>query len=106
MSRQVSSKTSSTKKECTTNLSTKKKGSTSEQSRIPLPQWKPTEHHSHLTVGEITVYAGRLAKITYIDALYVVVTPSHMQYGVCVHHEYIHRILKLYDTDTQSTGSN
>lgn len=100
MSRQVSSRTSSTKKECTTNPSVKKKESISEQSKIPLPQWKPTEHYSHLSLGEIVVYAGRLAKITFIDVLYVVVTPSHMQYGVCVHPKYIHRILKLYETDT------
>lgn len=70
------------------------------------PQWKPLQRIEHLNIGETVVYDDRLSKVSFICSEYVVITPKDMQYGICVFSQFINRISKLYEIDSQSTNGN
>lgn len=105
MSKQVSSKTSSIENECITSLSMEVLPS-STQLNQHYPQWKPLQRIEHLDLNETVVYDDRLSKVSFICSDYVVITPKDMQYGICVFSQFINRISKLYETDSQSTSGN
>jgi len=45
-----------------------------------------------LKTGDVVLHEGQLAKVTFTNQLYVVVTPKDMQYGVLVFPEFLNRV--------------
>ena len=100
MSKQVSSKTSSTKNGCITNPSKKILSLPPEyiwrQSNQQFPKWRTVQSVNHLHRNELVIYDDRLSTVSFICTDYVVITPKDMQYGICVFISDINQIYKLY----------
>ena len=57
-----------------------------------LPVWSIPNNLQELKKGDVVLHEGQLAKVTFTDQLYVVVTPNDMQYGVLVFPEFLNRV--------------
>jgi len=76
-------------------VQTPKEEFTSKLFNQQLPQWKTTKSINDLTLGDKVIYDERISKVTFLCTDYAVITPTDMQYGICVFKEYIYNILHL-----------
>ena len=77
-----------------TNTVTTKAQTPSTSRRLPkrLPVWNTPKSIHDLKVGDVVLHEGELAKVTFTDQLYAVITPKDMQYGVLVYPEFLNRV--------------
>jgi hypothetical protein len=57
-----------------------------------LPVWNTLNSLEELKTGDVVLHEGQLAKVTFTNQRYVVITPKDMQYGILVYPEFLHRV--------------
>ena len=65
---------------------------TSELSPKQLIEWSTPTSITQLKLDDIVLHEDRIARVTFADSLYVVVTPEGMQYGVVIYPEFLYRV--------------
>ena len=68
---------------------------TSEPSPKQLIEWSTPTSISQLELDDTVLYEDRIARVTFIDSLYVVVKPKDMQYGIVIYPEFLYRVKQL-----------
>lgn len=68
---------------------------TSEPSPKQLIEWSTPTSITQLKLDDIVLHEDRIARVTFADPLYVVITPEDMQYGIVIYPEFIYRVKQL-----------
>lgn len=55
-------------------------------------EWSIPTSITQLNLDDIILHEGHVARVTFVDSRYVVVTPKDMQYGVLVFPEFLYRV--------------
>ena len=65
---------------------------TSKPSPKQLIEWSTPTSITQLKLDDIVLYEDRIARVTFADSIYVVVTPEDMQYGIVIYPEFLYRV--------------
>lgn len=64
----------------------------SEPSPKQLIEWSIPTSITQLKLDDIVLHEGHIARVTFADSIYVVITPENMQYGIVIYPEFLYRV--------------